>query len=151
MRLTRRDIVIGTTLACLPLGAFAMDVPELNLSSSGLALRGIDPTSYFNSGKPLEGDPSITVEHKGGTYRFASEKARAAFLQSPDFYLPQYGGYCAYGTAVGSKVDGDPYRWNIVDDKLYLNINRPVDLLWKTNKSGYIADANKNWPGLKNQ
>lgn len=151
MPLTRRQMLASCAAACVPLGAFAKNVPELNLSPSGLALRGIDPTSYFTSGKPLEGNTTITAEHNGGTYRFTSAESRAAFLQSPERFLPEYGGYCAYGTAVGAKVDGDPYRWNIVDDKLYLNINRSVDLLWKTNKPGYIRDANKNWPGLKHQ
>jgi hypothetical protein len=42
--------------------------------------------------------------HGGVTYRFASAANRAAFLAEPGTYLPQYGGYCAYGMARGYKA-----------------------------------------------
>ena len=31
-----------------------------------------------------------------------------AFKQDPDRYVPQYGGFCAFGVSVGKKFDGDP-------------------------------------------
>ena len=135
----------------LSLPALAQNIPELNLSRSGLALRGVDPVSYFTAGEPQKGSRSITTEHAGGTYRFVSEESRKQFLRDPDKYPPKYGGYCAYGTAVGAKVEGDPYLWSIVDGELYLNINRSVDRLWKTNIPGFIEQADDNWPGLKFQ
>lgn len=133
----------------LSLPAIAQNVPELNLSRSGLALRGVDPVSYFTAGKPIKGKKSVSVKHAGGTYRFASESNKKLFLSDPEKYLPAYGGHCSYGTAVGNKVDGSPYVWHIVDGKLYLNINRSIDRTWQRNVPGYIRQANKKWPGLK--
>jgi len=126
-------------------------VPSLNLSQSGLALRGYDPVAYFNAGKPVKGKSSISVSNAGATYRFSSQANKDLFLQNPTKYLPAYGGYCAYGTAVGAKVDGDPKVWSVVNGRLYLNINRSVDRTWKKAKGTYIRQANKAWPGLKNQ
>ncbi len=136
-------LFIGSTVV------FAKNLPELNLSQSGLALRGVDPVSYFIDGSPKKGSKSITLKHAGGTYRFTSEANKKSFIANPDKYLPAYGGYCSYGTAVGNKVDGDPYLWHIVDGQLYLNINKSVDNTWKRNIPRYIKDANNNWPSLK--
>lgn len=126
-------------------------VPQLNLSSDGLALRGHDPVAYFKAGTPKKGDPSLMAKHAGGLYHFSSQKNKILFESDPGKYLPAYGGYCAYGTAVNAKVDGDPNVWNIVDGKLYLNINRSVDRTWKRKKQTYIRQADKIWPKLRDQ
>src|SRR5262245_10934456 len=91
--------------------------PEVNATVTGLALRGYDPVSYFTDNKPVMGDFTITAEHDGATYRFSSEAHKAMFEKDPAKYLPQYGGFCAFGTAQGYKVDGDPNVWKIVDNR----------------------------------
>ena len=144
-------MIASAVALAIPAPAFSMNIPELNLSRTGLALRGVDPVSYFTVGKPVKGQKSITAELRGGTYWFSSEENKALFLKNPDAYLPAYGGYCAYGTAVKTKVDGDPYIWHIIDDQLYLNITKPVDRVWRKNIPGYIRDANKNWTWLEHQ
>ena len=126
-------------------------VASLNLSSSGLALRGYDPVAYFTAGKPVKGSSKITAKHAGGTYHFSSEANKKSFLASPAKYLPQYGGFCAYGTAAGYKVDGDPKVWNVVDGKLYLNINKSVDRAWDRKQSFYIKKADKSWTKIRNK
>jgi YHS domain-containing protein len=150
MSLTRRIFVASIFTTCAAGSAWANDVHELNLSRSGLALRGIDPVSYFTAGAPQKGQKDISLSHKGGTYRFTSAANKALFKKNPDKYLPAFGGYCAYGTALNTKVDGDPYIWHIVDDQLYLNITRSVDRVWQRNVPKYIKDANRNWPRIKN-
>lgn len=135
----------------MPLAVGAQNLPELNLSKSGLALRGVDPVSYFTAGKPVKGSAEISTQHEGGTYHFASEQSKATFLSDPAKYLPAFGGYCAYGTAVGAKVDGNPNHWNIVEGQLYLNITHSVDRTWKRNTPKYIAQAEQNWPDLKSK
>ena len=123
--------------------------PELNLSWTGLVLRGYDPVAYFTVGEPVKGKRSLSVEHAGGTYRFSSEETQELFLADPEKYLPAYGGYCAHGTAQNTKVGGDPRIWHIVDGRLYLNITRDVDRIWQQDIAGYIADADRNWPSIK--
>jgi len=48
----------------------------------------------------------------------------------------------------GSVVDIDPEAWSIVDDKLYLNLNKDVRDLWNKDRPGYINKADKNWPKI---
>ncbi|MGE0237693.1 MAG: YHS domain-containing (seleno)protein [Parvibaculaceae bacterium] len=125
--------------------------PDVNATVTGLALRGYDPVAYFTDNTPVMGDFTITAEHAGATYRFSSEAHKAMFEKNPAKYLPQYGGFCAFGTAQGYKVDGDPHVWKIVDAKLYLNLAPPVAERWLQDVPGHITSADKNWPGIKDR
>ena len=149
MQITRRLFVASVLTMIVAIPVHAMDVPELNLSRTGLALRGVDPVSYFVAGEPIQGRKTIIHEYNGGTYRFSSYDNLELFKDNPDAFLPAYGGYCAYRTAVKTKVDGDPFIWHIVDDQLYLNINRSVDRVWQRNVPKYLRDADKNWSAIK--
>jgi hypothetical protein len=122
---------------------------DVNATITGLALRGVDPVSYFVNGAPQDGDISITEVHNGATYRFASEENRKLFKQNPEKYLPQYGGFCAFGAAMGVKVDGDPDLWKIVDNKLYLNLAPSIQKRWNKDIPGFITKADENWVGLE--
>ena len=91
------------------------------------------------------GDWTITASYKDATYRFANEDHKAAFESDPESYLPQYGGYCAFGAAMGFKFDGDPNQWKIVDGELFLNISKEIQERWLTDVPGFIAQADTNW------
>lgn len=125
--------------------------PEVNATVTGLALRGYDPVSYFTDNKPVLGDFTITAEHEGATYRFTSEAHKAMFEKDPARYLPQYGGFCAFGTAQGYKVDGDPNVWKVVDNKLYLNLAPAVAERWVQDIPGYVKSANYNWMSIRDK
>ena len=112
----------------------------------GVALRGYDPVSYFTEGKPEQGLPTHSYLHKGSTFHFASAENRRVFAGNPDKYAPQFGGYCAYGTAQGYKVSTQPDAFAVVDGKLYLNYNRDVAKIWQQDVPGNIARAEENWP-----
>jgi YHS domain-containing protein len=112
----------------------------------GAALRGYDPVAYFTAGKPQKGLPSHSYEYKGTTFHFATDENRRAFMQDPEKYAPQFGGYCAYGTAQGYKVSTQPDAFAVVDGKLYLNYNRNVLTIWEKDVPGNIAKAEQNWP-----
>jgi YHS domain-containing protein len=124
---------------------------EVNVTITGLALRGYDPVAYFTDGKPVIGDYTITAQHEGATYRFASEDHKALFLKEPAKYLPEYGGFCAYGTAKGVKVDGDPTVWKIVDNKLYLNLAPAVATRWDQDIPDNIKIADEKWKVVKDK
>ena len=126
--------------------AFATPADRTNADDTGLMLRGYDPVAYFTLGKPTEGSPEITAEHDGGTYRFVSTEHRDLFVANPSAYAPAYGGFCAFGTAMGRKFDGDPEAWSIVDDRLYVNLNQGVRERWLGNPEGFIRTAEHNWP-----
>ena len=123
--------------------------PELNASSTGLALQGYDPVAYFTVGEPTRGDWTITTIHNDATYRFATEENKAAFEADPEAYLPEYGGYCAFGAAMGFKFDGDPLHWKIVEGELFLNISQDIQERWLTDVPGFIQQADANWTDIR--
>lgn len=124
---------------------------EINATSTGLAMRGYDPVSYFTDGAPARGDVQITAVHEDATYRFASQEHKALFEANPAAYLPAYGGYCAFGSAMGIKVDGDPSYWRIVDDKLYLNLSKGVQERWVSDIPGFIDQADDKWTEIAHE
>ncbi|MCR9135796.1 MAG: hypothetical protein NXI27_07375 [Alphaproteobacteria bacterium] len=130
--------------ATLFVSAFAAGV-DVNATTTGLALRGYDPVAYFTAGAPTEGDFQITATHNGATYRFASEENKALFVANPEAYAPAYGGFCAFGTAMGFKFDGDPHLWRIVDNKLYLNLAPGIQKRWEADRANLIVSADTKW------
>jgi len=91
-------------------------------ADSELMLLGHDAVAYFTQGEAVKGDPAIKAEHRGVTYRFASEANKAQFLASPEKYMPQFGGFCANGInyAVPWGAGGGPNTWRIYRGKLYV-------------------------------
>ena len=115
----------------------------------GAALRGYDPVAYFTEHRPVEGSTEFTAEYQGSTFRFANKANRDAFAAAPARYAPQYGGYCAFGTAHGHKAAIDPAVFSVVDGKLYLNYDRDVQKQWSGDIPGYITKADANWPEVR--
>lgn len=70
--------------------------------ASRIAVGGYDPVAFFTDGKPTPGDPGITSTHKGAIYLFASKAHKTQFEANPEKYVPQFGGFCAYGAALGA-------------------------------------------------
>jgi YHS domain-containing protein len=137
---------IGLLLLCGQ-AALAGDFFE----SDGLALRGYDPIAYFEMNAPTLGKLEHSVEYRGSKFVFASAVNREKFAANPEKYAPQYGGYCALGTANGYKVSTQPDAFKVVDGKLYFNYDRKVLDLWSKDIPGYIAKANVNWPDVAKQ
>lgn len=128
------------------------------VDETGFAVSGYDVVAYFDLPQSAVGTPqaeavpgkaSITAEHNGATFAFASEENRARFLADPARYAPQYDGHCAYGVSKGGKVPGNPNLWRIVDDKLYLNITTTVVGFWEEDIPGNINLAEGNWASIE--
>jgi hypothetical protein len=51
----------------------------------------------------------------------------------------------------GTTADIDPFSWNIVDGKLYLNLNPSIKDKWKKDIPGNIEKGDRNWPGVLNK
>ena len=82
---------------------------------------------------------------------FASDEHKTLFKKSPEKYLPAYGGYCAYGVAIGKKFVADPEVWKIVGDKLYLNLDKGIQQKWEKDIPGHILKAEKNWVEIRDK
>lgn len=124
-------------------------VPGLSSVGAPLALHGYDVVAYFVDAKPVRGRDSLAVVHNGAAYRFATAANREAFERDPARYLPQYGGFCAYGVSVDKKFDGDPLLWTIYGGKLYVNLNEEVSALFLEDVAGSIDKADGNWPTIE--
>jgi YHS domain-containing protein len=111
-----------------------------------VAAGGYDVTSYFTGkGTPQKGDKAFAVTYNGATYHFASKSNADTFKATPAKFAPQYGGYCAWAMAGGSKAPGDPEYYRVVGGKLYLNYSKGVQDKWNKDISGFIAQANGEW------
>ena len=115
---------------------------------TGIAIRGYDTVAYFTQGAPTKGSEQFTVDWEGATWRFASQENLDLFKSDPDKYSPQYGGYCAYGVAVGFLVKIEPDLWDIVDGKLYLNFDKKFQKKWRKDIAGNITTANNKFEAL---
>ena len=73
------------------------------------------------------------------------------FQSDPARYVPQFGGFCALGAALGKKLDVDPTQFKVVDNKLYLNVNADVFKKWSQDVPGNIASADANWHAIKDK
>jgi YHS domain-containing protein len=116
---------------------------------SNKALSGYDTVAYFTKGEPVKGSSDFSTLYKNAQWYFSSKENLELFLNNPNQYAPQYGGYCAW--AVSEKNDffpGDPNQWAIVDGKLYLNYDKKIKILWDANQAVHIQQADKNWPNL---
>lgn len=97
-----------------PVNAVALD------NDSRALLRGADVVAYFTENAYRQGSPKFKSRYQGVDFRFASAANKALFDQSPERYLPQYGGYCANGIVYGIPWGGDADTWAMVDGKLYI-------------------------------
>lgn len=151
-RYSRRDFGTAALAATLLLSFaawFPLRAAEPVFSTDGVAIEGTDPVAYFTERKPVAGNPDITYDHAGVTWRFASAANRDTFAADPARYAPQYGGYCAWAVSQGYTAPTVAEAWHIEDGKLYLNYSKSVQRQWSEDISGNIGKADANWPGLK--
>ena len=118
---------------------------------NGVAISGYDLVAYFDEKRPVKGVPEFRAEFRGSTFQFISAAHRDAFAADPEKFSPQYGGYCAYGTAKGYKAKIDPEAFTVVQGKLYLNYSDAVQTRWLSDIPGYIQKADANWPEVQKQ
>jgi len=140
-------LTAGLALA-LSSASFAAGV-DINVNSNDLAIGGYGPVAYFSDSKPTKGKADYTAVYNGAIYQFASAEHRDLFRANPEKYTPQYGGFCAYGVAKQRKFSADPEAWRVVDDKLYLNLNKKIQKTWLKDVPGYIKSSEQIWPEIK--
>lgn len=134
-------------LVLLSVGSFASNLVNVS-GASKVALGGYDPVAFFTDKKPINGSPFISAEHSGATYFFASEEHKLLFAGKPDTYLPQFGGFCAFGASIDKLLPVDISTWSVSDGKLYLNLNPDIRKKFDADIAAVLAKANANWPGL---
>ena len=122
-------------------------------TKKGYAAEGYDVVAYFDN-KAIEGDSDYSTTYDGVKYKFASQEHLDTFIDNPEKYIPQYGGYCAYAMGEsGKKVGIDPKTFEIRDGKLYLFYNawgtNTLELWLKNDVKGLQKKADLNWEAVK--
>jgi len=138
-------------------GLSAGDLWYFNANAEGVAIDGYDLVAMMDLGEASMGKRSFEVIYRGLTYRFTSRKHRKAFKASPQKYLPQYGGWCAFTCGVDKAKFGfgaarfkpDPTSFLVEEGKLYLFANLPTyqaKQLWqKADRAAVIQRADAYW------
>ncbi len=122
---------------------------KLNVDSQGIILKGCDVVAYFKEAKPVKGNPAIASTYHGATYLFASAANKADFDKDPAKYVPQYGGFCAYGVASGVLADPEgPAAFMIYKGKLYVCGNQGALKSFRSDIDRNIDKAERNWRQL---
>ena len=134
--------------------SFGQDKKANNIDNSNIALQGYSPVSYLDLGIAQKGIKEFKSEHNKVVYYFTDAEQKKKFDNNPGKYLPQYGGYCAFGVYAGAKFRPDPNKFIVKDGKYFLylyNIELDAQQLWlaENNHSGLVKKANANWQKLK--
>ncbi len=133
---------------------FAQDKKANNIDDSKIGLQGYSPVSYLDLGLAQRGTKNFKSIHKEIAYYFTSKEQKKKFDKNPEKYMPEYGGYCAFGIYAGAKFRVDPNKFLVSDGKYYLFLNDvEVDAmqLWigEKDESKLVSKADSNWKTLK--
>lgn len=129
----------------------AMPATAAGSAVSTVGVSGYDLVSYHIGEKPLRGNGNHLAVHDGVTYLFTSEANRERFVRDPERYLPAFGGYCAFGVSVAKKFVGDPDVWEIVEGRLYLNLDNKIQGKWEQDLAANIKKAEEQWPRIRDR
>ena len=109
------------------------------------ALEGQDVVSFGSEGGPVAGSEEFQAEWGNTQWYFSSAENRDEFLNDPESYIPEFGGYCPVALASGDFKIGTAEHFTIVDDNLYVNYDRGAANLFDGDPTGYIAAAKVNF------
>ncbi len=143
----KKNLFIALALLFMQIASFAQKASVFSVD--GKAIRGYDVVAFFTNHQPVIGNDSINYQWNDANWFFTSKENKALFIKNPEKYAPQYGGYCAYGTAGNHKAPTQIDTWTILNDKLYFNYNTKVKEYWNKKQDSLIERANFYWPTLK--
>jgi YHS domain-containing protein len=128
--------------------ALAAEKQLINVDKDLVAVKGYDVVAYFTDSQPIKGVPQIQSIYKGARYYFANKEHKARFDAEPQKYVPQFGGFCAYGVSKGYAVKIEPDAWAIVDGRLLLQYDKGAAKEFNKDVQGNLKKADANWPGV---
>ncbi|MDO5981529.1 YHS domain-containing (seleno)protein [Flavivirga spongiicola] len=151
MKILKTTLIAFTIL--LTTNLFSQDKMANNIDNSNIALKGYSPVSYLDLGLAQRGNKNYKSEHKKVVYYFTSAEQKSTFDKNPTKYLPQYGGFCAFGTYAGAKFRIDSNKFLVHDGKYFLflnNVELDAKQLWlaESNYGKLKNTADKNWVKL---
>ncbi|TXN38280.1 hypothetical protein FVB32_08295 [Flagellimonas hymeniacidonis] len=150
---TLKTILMATVVILTTSTAWSQDKKANNIDNSNIALQGYSPVSYLDLGLAQKGVKEFKSEHKKVVYYFTSAEQKARFDKNPEKYLPEYGGYCAFGIYAGAKFRVDPNKFIVEHGKYFLflyNLELDAQQLWLNEKdhNKLVTTADNNWKNL---
>jgi len=151
-----KSILIAVTMLLITTAGFAQNFKaNHNIDDSKIALLGYSPVSYLDLGIAQKGLKENKATYDGLAYYFTTNEQKKAFEANPTKYLPQYGGYCAFGVSVGAKFRADPNKFVVKDGKYFLflyDLEVDAQQLWLAgNHEKLVAKADGNWNKLSKE
>lgn len=155
MRTIKRTI-LSLMLTVLAIATFAQNFKaNHNTDDSKIALQGYSPVSDLDLGIAQKGLKEFKATYEGVNYYFTSKDQKSKFEATTNKYLPQYGGYCAFGVSVGAKFRTDANKFVVKDGKYFLFLNDlEVDaqqLCLDGSHDKLVAKADGNWTKLSKE
>lgn len=153
---TIKETVLALMLTVLASATFAQNFKaNHNTDDSKIALQGYSPVSYLDLGLAQKGLKEFKASHDGLNYYFTIKDQKNKFEANTAKYLPQYGGYCAFGVSIGAKFRTDANKFVVKEGKYFLFLNDlEVDAaqLWLDgDHSKLVAKADSNWAKLSKE
>ncbi|WP_338284488.1 YHS domain-containing (seleno)protein [Limnobacter thiooxidans] len=108
-------------------------------------LFGADVVAYFTTNAYVQGSAKFSSTYKDVDFHFSSAENKALFDQSPEQYLPQYGGYCANGIMFGIPWGGNATDFKMVNGKLYIFGGQVSQAAFELELDKNIALADQYW------
>ncbi len=146
--------LVVAIIMLLSANAIAQNKMANNIDDSKIALQGYSPVSYLDLGLAQKGLKEYKATYDGLSYYFTSNDQKKTFEANPKKYLPQYGGYCAFGVSVGAKFRVDPNKFVVKDGKYFLflyDLEVDAQQLWLAdNHKELVKKADANWTKLSN-
>jgi YHS domain-containing protein len=91
-----------------------------NLNADGVAIEGYSPVAYTRVNQAMAGDPQHQVDYEGVTFYLADNLEQQRWQESPQSFLPLFGGWCAWSAAQGERAPADPRLWRLAYGKVVL-------------------------------
>jgi hypothetical protein len=148
------NITMNMAVSC----AFCPDNLSQCSQSGNPILGGLDIIPYFYnvSYKGERGSDNIVSTYNGFKYLFTNIENKNMFDSNPEQYLPQYGGYCAWGVA-GEYCPEYPWsldclgpsgNWNhgtVLSQKLYFFLYEEAMEKFMANVNDNIEAGDERW------
>lgn len=123
--------------------------PYISDSVSGFAIEGFDAVSYFVDHRAVVGRRGFETTYGGAYWRFANQGNADAFNADPDVFAPQFGGNCPVSLSRGVASAGDPLRFAIYKDRLYLFNSEGNRQVFLRDPEGFVDIAERKWQDIR--
>lgn len=153
--------ILSALLTLMIFGTISLIAQEKSqcfIDDHNVAINGYDAVSYFTDNKPVKGSEKYKVTFDNAIFHFSSQKHKELFKKNPMKYMPQYGGYCAFGMAAKNmKIPTNPETFEVVDGKLFLFFNDKykgkimnTKPMWDKDEKKMQKMADANWGNINN-